>query len=260
MDSSIVTVVLSGLGALAVLGITKWREGVERNIASRKHVYFEACDALAEIQIALSNFPQRLMKDNIGDPRLTASIMRLHIMGGYKLVKHIMDFQSMYAEIIIDLGVLKLEIENIENKCEHARTSRDEFLNYQKTWIDKLTETTNTEERTQIQGIIDEWKQRIDKCTGYLDENLGKVEPLKIELMEKTFNRSIELAEYSPKCMLEMRKELGLAFNTVESQAYIQECKQGRIKVKGHFDKFLGIMKPRFLNDVWPDFVSLDQQ
>lgn len=241
------------IGAFILQIIQRKHHTSERNIGTRKQVYFEACDALAVIQASLTNILNSPLSESRPDPNLAAAIMRLHIVGRFKLVEHLMEFQSLYAQALLDMGMTKMEIEGIQAKSKHASEMHKMYSDFYREWTEKLNVQVDEESRKQIISIINEWGQKRDNCLAYQNQVDPAVPPLQLRLLEKNAHHLMKMSIPANNCMLEMRKDLDIPFTYKETKKYLDYAEKyrniGRRKIK----TFISIISKKIENDDFPD-------
>lgn len=241
------------IGAFILQVLQRWHQASERNIGTRKQVYFEACDALAMVQASLINMLNNPLSENKPDPNLAAALMRLHLVGQFKIVKYLMEFQSLQGQALLDMGITKLEIENIQGKLKHADHMYELYSGLCKEWTDKLSGAISEESEKEILSVIKVWEEKRDVCSKYKDEIFPLIPPLQIKLLEKSSHHIMKLSVPAGKCIVEMRKDLGIPFSRKDTRGYFELAENYRFLGKKKIKTFIRILSERIKNDDFPN-------
>lgn len=206
------------------------------------------------MQATLAQMSLLDLNKNTPDPKLTASLMRLHVVGKTRLVNNLLDFQSFYGESFMEVAPLKLEVEGKQNLSKHAKDMYNLCFNYQKELIDKIKTVASEKELQNIQENIEIWKAKSEKWNEYADTKNEETYPLQIELLSKSIQLSMKLGEIGSKCIIEMRKDLGVRFSKNEENSYLKRSEESRISGEKKLDEFIDFIKNKVKTDDFPDF------
>lgn len=247
ISSEVWSAVISGVFVAAVSIITIRKQlrhaenhsKKERELATKKQVYFDACDTLAQMQSVLASILKIDLNASADFSNISSAITKLNIVADIKLIKKFHVCQTYFGKAIIELIAERMIVDAMSSNAKHALDIHNMHLKH---FSDLTNLYKNASGHEELDGIRREQAALSDRmayCLEFHENATNEELTKKIEIARKSMVCSAEFSVLASECIVDMRYELENAFSEQDEKTYKVLVKDSAQETRRILNEFL---------------------